>query len=169
MILSMVNAFGWVEEASRPLVFRALQPPQVLYVTLSTVPNLSPTTKGKAAFRVDNAEAISMQSFRESATNQKHRLYEPENLGILERYDDYITVMHKNQGPSIRISLCVLKLEFENHTRASLCFKSSYYGDNPLRDYSAQWNPSNWLEYLKKMVARGKGWHRDDVNFANAY
>jgi len=44
-------------------------------------------------------------------------------------------------------------------------FKYSYYADDPMRDYSAQWNPVNWLLYLKTMVAKGKGWHRDDVTF----
>ena len=166
MLLAMTNAFGW---ASGPPHFPQCtdaQPGKVLYITLSTIPDISPSTKAKSAFRVKDAEAISLESFRDAVTNRQHPLYETENKQLVESYDQYVSQMCSYRGSAQRISMCVLKLDFHNGVRRFMYFKNWYFADDPMRNYSAQWNPVNWLEYFKEMVAKGKGWHRNDVNFS---
>jgi hypothetical protein len=163
MLLAMTNAFGW---ASGPPRCACAQPAKVLYITLSAIPDISPFTKAKSAFRVKNAEAISLESFRDAVTNRQHPLYQIENKQLVENYDQHVSQMCRHQGPVQRISMCVLKLDFHNGVRRFMYFKNWYYADDPMRNYCAQWNPVNWLDYLKEMVAKGKGWHRNDVNFS---
>lgn len=165
MLLAMVNAFEW---ASAPPHFSScphVKPGKILYITLSAVPDISPATKGKSAFRIENAVAATFESFRDAVTDRQHHLYQPENEELIKGYDDYVIQMRGHQMSVHRISMCIIKLYFNNGVRAFMYFKNWYYADDPMRNYSAQWNPINWLEYFKAMVARGKGWHRDDVSF----
>jgi hypothetical protein len=165
MLLAMVNAFDWASAPPHLPSCAAAKPGKILYITLSAVPNISPATKAKSAFRVENAEAITFESFRDAVTNRQHPLYETENQQLIDGYDDHVAQMRNHQGSIHRNSMCILKLHFNNGVRAFMYFANWYYTDDPMRNYSAQWNPVNWLEYLKRMVARGKGWHRNDVNF----
>jgi hypothetical protein len=165
MLLAMTNAFDWVSGSPQFPQYTATQPAKVFYITLSAIPNISPSTKAKSAFRIKSAEAISLESFRDAVTNQQHPLYESDNRQLMEGYDQHVFQMRMHQGPMHRISMCVLKLDFDNGVRRFTYFKSFYYVDDPMRNYSARWNPVNWSEYLKAMVARGKGWNRSDVNF----
>jgi len=164
MLLAMVNAFGWASSPPHLACCATTKPAKVLYITLSITPSISTSTETKSAFRIENAEAITLETFRDAATNRRHHLYQAENQQLIQGYDSYVA-QHQNSQGCTRISMCVIRLDFNNGIRPFMYFKYSYYADDPMRDYSAQWNPVNWLLYLKTMVAKGKGWHRDDVNF----
>jgi hypothetical protein len=121
MLLAMTNAFGW---ASVPPHFAAARPAKVFYITLSAVPNISPSTKAKSAFRIQNAEVISLESFRDAVTNQQHPLYETENKQLMDGYDQYVSQIQRHRGPGDRVSMCVLKLDFHNGVRRFTYFKN---------------------------------------------
>jgi len=106
-----------------------------------------------------------MESFRDSISNQLHPLHHIRNGELVDGFDEQVMHMRRTHGAVHRMNMCVMMLDFHNGVRRSLYFKDFYYADDPTRDYSTQWKPDNWLEYLKTEVAKGKGWHRDDVSF----
>lgn len=171
MLVAMVNAFGYVAHPPHPpngggCVCGPGSEGKVLYITLSAIPNITPSTKGKAAFLIDDAEAVTIEEFRNSSTNKQHRLYQQENTQLLESYENHVAQMLQHQGAISRTNMCVMKLYFHNGVRAYMYFKHWFYTDDPWRDYSKQWNPEDWLGYMKRMVAKGKAWNREDVNFS---
>jgi hypothetical protein len=120
-------------------------------------------TKARAAFRVDNAEVLSLLEFRRATKDQSHRLYNQDNEKIIAGYYRYKSGMRKE--PNLRLTMVVQSLYFHNGVSAMMYLKSWYFEDDCTRDYSTQWKPDNWLAFLKETVANGKGWHRDDISF----
>jgi hypothetical protein len=163
--LSMVNAFGYAIKSPTQLRSTFADPAKVFYITLSAVPNLSLSTKARAAFHIKDARAFTMDSFRESISNKEHPLHHIENGPLVGRFDNHVAQMREAGRIGHRMGMGVLFLDFSNGVRRSQYFKDMYFADDPARDYSMQWRPDDWLEYLKTEVAKGKRWHRDDISF----
>jgi hypothetical protein len=161
----MVNAFGWAARPPPSTVSASTEQAKVLYITLTTVPNLSPSTKARAAFRIKAAQAVTMDSFRDSVDNKQHPLHHVNNGGLIAGFDENVEQMRKTHGVVHRMSMCVLMIDFHSGVRRCEYLKNFFFADNPAHDYSAQWNPTDWLEYLKTEVAKGKEWRRGDVSF----
>jgi hypothetical protein len=162
----MISAFGYV---TNPLAISSesvsIDKPKVFYITLSAVRNLSLSTKARAAFLIKDAQALSMDSFRDSASNPQHPLYNTSHAELVNGFGNQVTQLRRIYGPVHMINMCVLFIDFSNGVRRSEYFTDFYFADDLARDYSTQWKPDNWLENLKTEVAKGKGWHRDDVSF----
>ncbi|KZP24550.1 hypothetical protein FIBSPDRAFT_888676 [Athelia psychrophila] len=155
--MTMFNAFGWTaphlpHTSCGPKCFcDARQESKVLFITLQAVPKLSLATKGRAAFLVKDAEALTIPAFREASENRNHRLYHPGNMAHLDTFDHDT---EEGDRPRMRASMCFIKLLLES----SVVTKDFRTSDDPLNDYSSRWNPDDWLQHLKQEVAKGKGW-----------
>jgi hypothetical protein len=162
MCLSLVNAFGLCDGPPKlPEAFSV--PPRVFLVHMTVVPGLSARIKGRAAFRVESAEVVSVADFRLSIKHESHRLYHRDNAQLMEDYDRHKSIM--NNAPNKRLSMVVQRTYFHNGVSAMKYSKNWYLEDDCTRDYSTQWEPVDWLAFLKETVAGGKGWNRSDVWF----
>lgn len=159
--LSLVNAMGLSDGPPTAAVFS--RPPQIFFIKLSVVPGLTLKSKARKAFRVDDAELINLDEFRRASLNQSHPLHTKDSQKILLGYNRYIS--NTLQTPEKRLTMIVQSVNFHNGTSMTMHTKHWYFEDNRTRDYSTQWTSDNWLAFLKKTVANGKGWHRDDVWF----
>jgi hypothetical protein len=118
---------------------------------LSVVPGLCARTKGRAAFRVEKAEVVSVAYFRLSVKHQSHRLYNRDNAQLMADYDRHKNMM--NNAPNKRLSMVVQRTYFHNGVSAMNYSKNWYFEDDCMRDYSKQWKPADWLAFLKDTVA----------------
>ncbi|KZP04347.1 hypothetical protein FIBSPDRAFT_878604 [Athelia psychrophila] len=160
---SMFNAFGWTaphrpHTPGGPACFcEARREHRVLFITIRAVPNLSPATKGRAAFLVEDAEALTIDEFREAAENGSHRLYHEGNMQHLEAFDRALEEFSSAQGPIRRASMCFMSLTLS--PRASFLKKSIHgWSHDRSSDHSSGWNPDDWLQHLKEEVGKGEGW-----------
>ncbi|KAF7973751.1 hypothetical protein HWV62_14338 [Athelia sp. TMB] len=165
MIFAMTNAFGYTaphtpHASGGPSCFCEASPiKMVLFINLRAAPKLSITTKGRAAFRIESAETLTLDALRAASKNRRHRLYDQDNLKLLESFDRHAEMMDSIQLSTMsRHSMCFMKLHFTNDTGSSIFLKNFFYSDDKSSDYSSRWNPDDWLEYLKQEVAKGKGW-----------
>ncbi|KZP24561.1 hypothetical protein FIBSPDRAFT_1042028 [Athelia psychrophila] len=165
MILAMTNAFGYTAphiphtSGDTKCSYETPQDKMVLFITLRGVPKLSVTTKGRAAFLIEDAEALTFDALREASKNKMHRLYDEDNAKLLQSFDKHVEGMNSMRLSTMsRHSMCLLKLDFSNEVERSIFLKDFYYSDDPSVDCSSRWRPDNWLKYLKEEVAKGKGW-----------
>jgi len=161
MCLCVLNALGLCDIP--PTMEASTKPPQVFFISMSVVPRIRSTTKARAAFLVDNAEVLSVASFRCTSTDKSHRLYDPDNAQLMLDYDRHKAQMGRE--PNRRVCMVVQRTYFYNGVSAMIYSKNWYFEGDCMHDYSTQWKPDDWLSYLKETVAIGKGWHRDDVHF----
>lgn len=138
-----------------------MKPSQVFFINLSTVPGLSSSTKARAAFRVDHAEVLTVDDFRDAVTRRSHRLYNQDNGQLMADYDRRKAMAN----PDRRLCMVVQRIYFHNGISAMMYNKNWYFEDDYTNDYSTQWKPHDWFQHLKDTVAIGKGWHRDDIYF----
>ncbi|KAF7976814.1 hypothetical protein HWV62_5486 [Athelia sp. TMB] len=173
---AMFNAFGWTaphlpHTPDGPGCFCEVRPgskaeSRILFITLQAVTNLSLSTKGRAAFLVDDAEALTIDAFRQASSNPGHRLYHRVDIEYLDPFEQEIEQFDNSPGAiQPRHSMCFMKLDFSNGVRRSIVLKSFHTRDHPLNDYALGWCRADWLEYLKQEVAKGKGWKpRGEMN-----
>ncbi|KZP24560.1 hypothetical protein FIBSPDRAFT_929766, partial [Athelia psychrophila] len=158
--MTMFNAFGWTaphlpHTSGGPKCFcEARQESRVLFITLRVAPKLSLTTKARAAFLVDDAEALTIAAFREASENRNHRLYHPGNMSHLESFDRATEEFASSRGWIPRRSMCFMKVVLES----AIILNTFQTEDDSLNDYSSRWNSDDWLQHLKQEVAKGKGW-----------
>lgn len=158
---SMFNAFGWTaphlpHTSDGPACFcEAPQEHRVLFVTIRAAPKLSLKTKGRAAFLIADAEALTIDQFREASENRNHRLYHEGSMQHLEDFDRVLKEFSISPEPIRRASMCFMSLTLSSRSRL---LKSSIHGwlDDRSSDHSSGWNPENWLQYLKQEVAKRK-------------
>ncbi|KAF8071506.1 hypothetical protein FPV67DRAFT_1667007 [Lyophyllum atratum] len=156
---SLVHATGLAD--GPPSIAALAQPPQIFFVKLSAAPDLTLKTKSRKAFRVDSAELIGLDEFRRASMNKSHRLYTSNNQKFLLGYNRYTSNSH--QILEDRTTMVVQSLCFYNGTSETMYSKSWYIEDSRTREYLNLRKPDDWLAFLKSTVAKGKGWHRDDV------
>lgn len=154
----MFNAFGWTaphlpRTSGGPACFcETPREPRVLFITIRAVPNLSRATKGRAAFLVEDAEALTIDEFRAVSKNKNHRLYHEGNMQHLEAFDRAL-----EEFSSPKAGMCFMNLTLS--PRATF-LKKYIHGStyDPSNDHSSGWNPDDWLQHLKQEVAKGEGW-----------
>ncbi|KZP04341.1 hypothetical protein FIBSPDRAFT_1042021 [Athelia psychrophila] len=156
--LSMFNAFGWTtphlpHTARGPRCFcEARQDHKILFITLRVAPKLSLATKGRAAFLVEDAEALDLAEFLEASCNTRHRLFLPGH--VPDTFDPETEEFGGVQKRMPRESMCIMKFILES----AVILQSFHTWDDRSNDYSSRWNPNDWLQHLKQEVAKGKGW-----------
>ncbi|KAJ7682308.1 hypothetical protein DFH06DRAFT_1160807 [Mycena polygramma] len=168
MCFSLLHAQGlW---NSPPSEHPAYNTPQVFYVQLSSVPGISSRTKARAAFRVVNAEIVSISELRIAAKDRAHRMYDQDMQTIVQDFDrqsaDQVS-SGRALHPNYRGYMVVHSVYFHNGFSAMRFHKNWYFERDSRTDYTQQWRPptDDWLDFLKETVAAGKGWDRDDIQF----
>ncbi len=162
MSVSLTTALGYRDAPTSAVVYDV--PTPVFLVNLVVIPNITPTTKARAAFRVRDVNILSLDEFRNVAADKNHALHSRDYPKLLEDYDFRFPPLSRPQRIS-RTAMVVEEVFYHTGSRAYINIKNWYFTDNPSRDYSHQWKPDNWLEYLKTTVAAGKGWEHEDVHF----
>ena len=166
---AMFNAFGWTaphlpHTPDGPKCFCEVRPEskaesRILFITLQAVPNLSLSTKGRAAFLVNDAEALTIDAFCQASNNPGHRLYHHANIEYLEPFEQETEQPDGPPGTTQpQHSVCLMKLDFSNGVRRYIILKNFHTRNHPSNDYALGWCRADWLEYLKQEVAKGKGW-----------
>lgn len=167
LCLSLLHAQGlWDRPPSEHPVYDT---PRVFYVQMSSAPGISARTKARAAFRVLNAEVLPISELRTAATNRGHQMYDQNMKAIIADFDRHFA-SRVSSGmalkPNYRICMVVHHVDFNNGVSTETFHKNWYFEDDRRIDYSRQWRPTgDWLDFLKVIVAAGKGWDRDDVHF----
>ncbi|KAJ7126457.1 hypothetical protein C8R43DRAFT_1135040 [Mycena crocata] len=168
LLLSVLHAQGlWDRPPAEHPTFAT---PQVFYTKLSASPGLSPRTKARAAFRVENAEIFPVSELRVAAVDTTHRLYNIDMAAIVADFDQHVAD-RISSGPGLmsnyRITMVVHSITFRNGFGAMSYLRNWYFEGDQRTDYSQQWRPlaGDWLGFLKETVAAGKGWNRNDINF----
>ncbi len=139
-------------------------PTPVFLVNLVVIPNITPMTKARAAFRVNDVHILSLDEFRNAAADETHALHSHYYSRLLEDYDLRFTPLSGSKRVA-RAAMVVEEVYYHSGGHAYINVKNWYFTDNPSRDYSHKWKPDNWLEYLKTTVAAGKGWENEGVHF----
>ncbi|KAK7062156.1 hypothetical protein R3P38DRAFT_2833735 [Favolaschia claudopus] len=157
----------WDLPPSRQLV---KDTPQVFYIKMTSVRDISQKTKARAAFRIDDAEFFPISELRIAAKERGHRLYDQDVQAVVDDFDQHIayaTSSGKALNPNYRLCMVLHRVYFHNSISAMVFHKNWYFEDDRRMDYSHQWHPptDDWLDFLKRTVAAGKGWDREDVHF----
>ncbi|KAK0454833.1 hypothetical protein EV421DRAFT_452216 [Armillaria borealis] len=161
MSVSLTTALGYRDAPPSGVVNDV--PTPVFLVNLVVIPNITPTTKARAAFRVKDVHILSLDEFRNVAADESHALHSHYYPKLLEDYDLRFTPLSRSKRIS-RTAMVVEEVYYHSGSHTYINVKNWYFTDNPSRDYSHQWKPDNWLEYLKTTVAAGKGWEHGCVH-----
>ncbi|PBK74390.1 hypothetical protein ARMSODRAFT_587401 [Armillaria solidipes] len=161
MSVSLTTALGYRDAPPSGVVNDV--PTPVFLVNLVVIPNITPMTKARAAFRVKDVHILSLDEFRNVAADESHALHGHYYPKLLEDYDLCFTPLSRSKRIS-RTAMVVEEVYYHSGNHAYINVKNWYFTDNPSRDYLHQWKPDSWLEYLKTTVAAGKGWEHGCVH-----
>ncbi|KAJ7167647.1 hypothetical protein C8R46DRAFT_254278 [Mycena filopes] len=166
--LSLLRAQGLWDQP--PLANPVLQVPQVLYMKMVSTPGISSRTKARAAFRVLSAEIVPITELRIAAADSAHRMYDIDMKEVVKDFDVYVADARASGAalhPHYRVSMVVHSLDFNNGVTRMAYHKNWFFTDDNRTDYSHQWRPAtdDWLDFLTRTVAAGKGWDRSDIHF----
>lgn len=84
MLVSLTTALGYRD--APPSAVAHDVPTHVFLVNLAVIPNITPTTKARAAFRVKDVHILSLEEFRNVAADESHALHCHYYLKLLEDY-----------------------------------------------------------------------------------